>query len=335
MAYHGRLCIGSLVIVSGLVGRSDLNGCQGVVKTLVDPSSGRFSVIIKLSSGKKCIVLVRAVNISLTTDEKRKHITEHIANIPLFAEFKKVFETGSSWGDVDCISQMQEMRYYVVMNAVPQLQGLLDAAFRDPSAIQGVFEFIQTLLARYNRMTLMDQIFFRERFCKHIAWSFPNLEILQIMKSIAGDAIVGDFFAGNGLLAAMGSSLGVKMIALDLEQSPLPFCDILISDAIHAVSQYPGMNHFVMSWPPQDDPIGVKFLKAILSSREAESSPVTIFYFGTPRGGCCGTPELFDLLDTRFNVVASVCRPDTETWSEIMMGPDGPILDSFVVYRQK
>lgn len=92
-----------------------------------------------------------------------------------------------------------------------------------------------------------------------------------------------------------------------------------------------------MSWPPppQDDPIGEKFLKAILSSRKAEISPVTIFYFGTPRGGCCGTPELFDLLDTHFNVFASVCRSDTETWSEIMMGPDGPILDSFVVYRQK
>ena len=336
MASHCRLCIGSLVIVSGLVGRSDLNGCEGVVKTLVDPSSGRFSVELKLSSGKKCIVLVRAVNISLTRDEKRKQIAKHIANKGIFAMFQKVFETGSSWGDVNCMSQTRQMINYIVMNAVPQLQGLLDAAFCDPSAMQGVFEFIQTLLARYNRMPLMDQIFFRERFCTHTTWSFPNLEILQIMKSIAGDAIVGDFFAGNGLLAAMGSAaFGIKIIASDLEESPLPFCNILILDAIHAVRQYPGMNHFVMSWPPQDDPIGEKFLKAILSSREAEISPVTIFYFGTPRGGCCGTPELFDLLDTRFNVVASVCRPGTETWSEIMMGPDrNPILDSFVVYQQ-
>lgn len=243
MAYQCRLCIRSRVIVSGLVGCSDLNRCEGVVKTLVDPSSSRFSVEVKFPSGKKEIkeiILIRAVNISLTNDEKRKQIAEHITNISLFAKFQKVFETGSDWEDVDYMNQMQEMIYYVMMHAVPQLQGLLDAAFRDPSAMQGVFEFIQTLLARYNHMDRSDQWLYRDRFCKHITWSFPNLEILQIMKSIAGNAMIGDFFAGNGLLAAMGSAaFGIKIIASDLEQSQLPFCNILISNAIRAVSQYP------------------------------------------------------------------------------------------------
>jgi hypothetical protein len=343
MASRFRLRIEFGVTVSGLVRRPELNGCVGVVVRLVDPSTGRFSVEVTLPSGKKEVVAIRAVNILLTKDEKRGQVAEDIANISLYATFQKIFETGSDVSEAEGIvstsnilAKLQQMIYFVVMKVVPQLQGLLDAAFRDPSAIQGVFQFIQTLLERYNRMDLSDQRLYRERFCRHIAWSLPTLEILQIMKSIAGDATIGDFFTGNGLLATMASAFGVKMIASDLKQSPLPFCNILVSDAINAIRLHLDLSHYVMSWPPQDDTIGEKFLKAILSSRKAEDPPVTIFYFGTLRDGCCGTPGLFALFDEHFVVIASVVRSETETWSEIMVGPDDkPILDSFVVYQQK
>ena len=217
------------------------------------------------------------------------------------------------------------------MNVVPQLQRLLDAAFRDPSAIQGVFEFIRTLLELYNQMTHDNQMVCRERFCMHTAWSFPTLKILQIIKDIAKDAPVGDFFAGNGLLATMASAFGIKMIASDLKASPLPFCNILESDAIDAVKEHRKISHFVISWPPQDNPIGATFVNAILSNRKEEDPPVTIFYIGTPRDGCCATSDLFDLFDTRFNVITSVDRSPIETWSKIMMG----FSDEFVVYEQK
>jgi len=157
----------------------------------------------------------------------------------------------------------------------------------------------------------------------------------KIIKNIAEDATVGDFFAGNGLLAAMASAFGIKMIASDLTRSSNPFCKVLKSDAINAVKKHPNISNFVISWPPQNDSIGEKFLKEILSRQES-CRPVTIFYFGTPKGGCCGTPGFFDLLDTHFNVIASVDRSETETWSEIMYDDDGnPIFDGFVVYQQK
>ena len=92
----------------------------------------------------------------------------------------------------------------------------------------------------------------------------------------------------------------------------------------------------MISWPPQNDPIGATFVNEILSSRKHEDPPVTIFYFGTPMGGCCGKPELFDLFKTRFDVIASLRRTPIETWSEIMYDDDGnPIFDEFVVYQEK
>ena len=114
----------------------------------------------------------------------------------------------------------------------------------------------------------------------------------------------------------------------------ISFCIVPESDAINAIKEHPGIRHFVISWLPQNDPIGATFVKEILSSGQPGNPPVTIFYFGTPSDGCCGTPELFDLFKTRFNVIASVERSETETWSKIMYDDDGnPILDSFVVYR--
>lgn len=337
--------VGSNVVISGLIGRLDLNECAGIVKRLVDPSTGRFSVEVMLPSGKKEVVAIRAINISLTKDEKQKQIAKKIADEQKFTTFRKMFEKGERgvhdavgiYKDVSStIRELQIMINYVVMHLVPQLQALLDAAFRDPSAIQGVFEFTRTLLERYNRMSEDNQMIYRERFCMHTAWSLPTLKILQIMKSIVGDATVGDFFAGNGLLATIASAFGVKMIASDLVPSPLPFCNIRESDAINAVKEHPGISHFVISWPPQDNPIGATFVKAILSSRKHEDPPVTIFYIGTPRDGCCATSDLFDLFHKHFNVIASEDRTPIETWSNIMIGPDGnPIFDGFVVYQQK
>lgn len=146
----------------------------------------------------------------------------------------------------------------------------------------------------------------RDEFVAQYAWTITTPRSVAFMAEHSRGRLI-DPLAGTGYWAYLLDQAGVDVVAYDLhppdgsqhnhyhkgQESHAP---VMKGRAVETVTVHADRT-LLLSWPPYDDSIGARTLRAYKGDR--------VIYIGEGSGGCCGTDALFDQLDDGWSEVAS------------------------------
>ena len=132
---------------------------------------------------------------------------------------------------------------------------------------------------------------------------FPNLrtEGFYWLANKLNNKKVLEVGAGQGWIASKLTELGIDITPTDLypnSDNPYwkgeysPFVYVEQKEAIDAVKEY-DFDVLLMSWPCYGDDWAYETLKQLPCGKD-------LLYIGESYGGCCATPEFFELIDTKY-----------------------------------
>jgi hypothetical protein len=147
--------------------------------------------------------------------------------------------------------------------------------------------------------------FDRHEMVGRYAWTITDPATVEfVARHIIGGVV--DPMAGSGWWLSILGQLGVDGIGYDINppaaasnsyhKAGVEHVEILQCDAAVAVAQHPDRT-LLLSWPPYDDDIGARVLRAYAGKR--------VIYIGESDGGHCGDDEMHELLRKRWTEVAS------------------------------
>lgn len=137
----------------------------------------------------------------------------------------------------------------------------------------------------------------RTDYVSRYAWTITSPEAVAFVAEQSGGKLV-DPMAGTGYWAHVLDQMGVDVLAYDLHpadggsanqwhKDQIPHAPVMQGDAVSVVSVHSDRT-LLLSWPPYDEPIGSKVLRAYKGDR--------VIYIGEGHGGCCGSDAMFDRL---------------------------------------
>lgn len=166
----------------------------------------------------------------------------------------------------------------------------------------------------------------RHDFVGTYSWSIPDPDSLAFVRNVAYHGLV-DPMAGTGYWAYLLAQMHVDVVCYDIDP-PLkdasentwhgdanPWVDVEELDARLAVVKHPDRT-LLLSWPPYSMNIGAETINAYKGNR--------IVYVGEGEGGCCGSPDMFDVLNEEWEEIAEY-RP-VQWWG---------LHDRITVYERK
>jgi hypothetical protein len=157
----------------------------------------------------------------------------------------------------------------------------------------------------------LDDFDLRQRFTKEYGWSLPCKEAVKAIEKHSKGQTVYDVMAGSGYWAKTLRNQGINAIASDIGEWEFKakHVDIDKLDARRAagLASKGKPIHLLLSWPPHECPISHRLLHIL---------PIgsTLYLIGEGPGGCTGSTEMFDELDTNYERIEAINLPQ---WSGI------------------
>lgn len=192
----------------------------------------------------------------------------------------------------------------------------------------------------------------RDTFTTQYAWAIPSREAVVAIVSHVGDRRLLEVGAGTGLWARLLDDAGVKVTATDNYHwsvagrkagRPRPYMrvglyyDVARMGAERAVRQHPDHKALMICWPPYNEPMAARALKAFTGDR--------LVYIGEADGGCNGDKAFHTMLgsglcncDDMDCWDGSVCKHNDVPWvlTHTVALPQWPgIHDSLWLYQLK
>lgn len=142
----------------------------------------------------------------------------------------------------------------------------------------------------------------REAYIPFMGFSFINLEYVDNLANFLKGKKVLEVMAGNGLLSLLLEERGVDIIATDIAPGENNHYDIRnvyndkieTLDAVEAIRKYGrSVDYVIMSWPPYDNPIATKVMRAI----KEVNNDIRVIYIGEQEGGCTADYKFFDIIE--------------------------------------
>jgi len=135
----------------------------------------------------------------------------------------------------------------------------------------------------------------RQQLVEEYSWAIPNEDVLTYLAEFRELIEVG---AGNGYWAHCIDSYGGNVIPIERDVPDNTYTELVERDA----KNYTELRDkpVLMVWPPFDQS---------LAYTVAKREPPHILYVGELRGGCTGSDEFFDVLDTNYGLAATIDIP--------------------------
>lgn len=137
------------------------------------------------------------------------------------------------------------------------------------------------------------------------SWTITDPDSVAFVVAHAQGRVL-DPMAGSGWWCRLLDGAGIDVAAYDeapphhggnrYHKAGISHLLVHPGDAVQAVIEHGRDRTLLLSWPPYDNPIGVRTLAAYLGDR--------VIYIGEGEGGCCGDDDLFDLLASQWRQVA-------------------------------
>lgn len=147
----------------------------------------------------------------------------------------------------------------------------------------------------------------RTELVKRFSWTCSDPATVDFVAAHAGAAVV-DPLAGSGWWAALLAHRGIAVTASDLHppdnsgetawhQGVDPHHPVERLDAIEALrGDGPDPRTLLLAWPTYNVPLGADVLDAYRGER--------VIYMGEGDGGCCGDDRMFQVIHSRWDIVA-------------------------------
>lgn len=144
----------------------------------------------------------------------------------------------------------------------------------------------------------------RHELVSRYSWTITDpVTVAFVAGHITGGLV--DPMAGSGWWLWLLSQLGVDCIGYDANPPShggntyhkvgIEHVDVLRADAVDAVTVHSDRT-LLLSWPPYDDDIGARVLRAYAGRR--------VIYIGEGEGGCCGDDGMHRMLAAEWREVA-------------------------------
>lgn len=158
---------------------------------------------------------------------------------------------------------------------------------------------------RHYFVSLEQELSRRDLFTATLAWAVPSPSSIDTIAEFIGTTPTVEINAGTGLWAALLKAKGCNLVATDLlahdwrDKTKTPrknFTDVVLSDASTAIKNLmPEGGCFMSCWPGYRDSYCTEALKVALTKKVAK-----VVYIGEGEGGCTGTDDLHELLESSF-----------------------------------
>jgi hypothetical protein len=145
----------------------------------------------------------------------------------------------------------------------------------------------------------------RRYLTKYCAYAVPNTEAIMAVADLKMPVV--EMGAGNGYWAWMFEQAGIKVVAFDrsLDDYSNHWCVCehwtTVSEGIPIVLKKYTDHALFLCWPPYDDPMAAKSLKAYSGN--------TLIFVGEDYGGCTGDEEFFEILEKNWSTVKEIDIP--------------------------
>jgi hypothetical protein len=136
------------------------------------------------------------------------------------------------------------------------------------------------------------------------SWTITSPGTVRFVRDHCGPRVV-DPLAGTGWWAFLLGRIGVDVVASDVAPSDQrdessyrhpTWVPVVQANGAERTTAYGRDRTLLLGWPPIDSQVGRDVLAAYTGNR--------VIYMGESRGGCCGTSDLFEVLDERWKQVA-------------------------------